>query len=544
MYCGEWMTGERAVVAWNTATVIVPLLPVVICFATSSFLYIRTLEELMAIGFAAMLVFLALTVAATIPLRAMATLVAAHMCMFVGNVSSPTGISEMRKNIFLCMATSFGAGVGLVLRRVMIDAFRAAGLRGHAASHAAAHPSAALSSDGEERHDDGVPNPCAGPASGATDASCSSASSKDRLSWTASLATATSDERRVMDRVFRRSGGRSALTPRVLAAQCSLHDVQVRAFVGAGAQGEVYLAAFTGCTQSTSEGAASPEGAPFEDSGRAVACKRMHRMHVRSEECVLRELQLLELHLGLQHPNIIRLIAVAWDVETALILTVMEYAQRGSLADLLHSEGPVHRAPGEDERRQDATPRGVLRLSRAQQLEIALGVAKGLAYLHSQQPPILHRDLKPSNVLLDERLTPLLCDFGMSRHEASSGSIDAMTAVGTPHFAAPEVISHMPYNVSADVWSFGALLACFCHGGLPYDAVTVQCQRTLLLQVSEGRLRPEVPDEHPFASLLPRCVRYAPEERVRATDAVASLIAMLEHERMSILRMIESLPVD
>ena len=502
VYCGEWMPGERGVMAWNRVTEILPLVPPVVSYATSSSLHMHSPEELMAMSFASMVVMLAVTLAAPMGPKALASIVAGHLLMFLGNVYPPTGITEVRKNAFMCMTTSFGAAVGLVLRHLMIDAVRAADLRSHV-----------------PKAPDETPIEHA-PAS-ATDGSFASSGSSEReeprLSWRSSLAAATWDERRVMERVFDEKKAPMALTPRVLAAQCPLADVEMHSFVGAGSQGEVYLGALKG--------------------GRAVACKKVHRMHMRSEERILQELRLLDLHLGLEHPNIVRLVAVAWDVESALLLTIMDAAQRGSLADLLDPIDVV------DEKADDIARDPPL-LSRAQKLEIALGVARGLDYLHSQRRPILHRDLKPGNVLLDERLRPLLCDFGMSRHEASSGAINAMTAVGTPHFAAPEVINHKAYNVSADMWSFGALLACFHHRSLPYDADTARAQRTLLYNVGAGKLRPEVPDGHVFASLLPKCVRYAPEQRASASDAVASLTASLEQERTFKRRMIRSLPVD
>lgn len=48
--------------------------------------------------------------------------------------------------------------------------------------------------------------------------------------------------------------------------------------------------------------------------------------------------------------------------------------------------------------------------------EIALGIARGLAYIHEEiKPSIVHRDIKPSNILLDQNFNPKISDFGLSK---------------------------------------------------------------------------------------------------------------------------------
>ncbi|XP_015934465.1 rust resistance kinase Lr10 [Arachis duranensis] len=94
--------------------------------------------------------------------------------------------------------------------------------------------------------------------------------------------------------------------------------------------------------------------------------------------------------------------------------------------------------------------------------EIALGVAKGIEYLHQGcDQRILHFDIKPQNVLLDHNFTPKICDFGLAKLCSKDQSVVSMTAArGTLGYIAPEVFSRNFGNVSykSDVYSYGMML--------------------------------------------------------------------------------------
>ncbi|CAL5374329.1 unnamed protein product [Camellia sinensis] len=94
--------------------------------------------------------------------------------------------------------------------------------------------------------------------------------------------------------------------------------------------------------------------------------------------------------------------------------------------------------------------------------DIALGIAKGIEYLHlGCDQRILHFDIKPHNVLLDDKFNPKISDFGLAKLCSKEQSVVSMTtARGTVGYIAPEVFSRNFGNVSykSDVYSFGMLL--------------------------------------------------------------------------------------
>jgi len=92
--------------------------------------------------------------------------------------------------------------------------------------------------------------------------------------------------------------------------------------------------------------------------------------------------------------------------------------------------------------------------------KIALGTARGLAYLHyGAQPAIIHRGVKASNILLDETFEPKLADFGLARFNYAEGMTHLSTRVaGTLGYVAPEYALYGILTERSDVYSFGVVL--------------------------------------------------------------------------------------
>ncbi|KAI5969969.1 GIN4 [Candida margitis] len=159
----------------------------------------------------------------------------------------------------------------------------------------------------------------------------------------------------------------------------------------------------------------------------------------------------------LTHPNVLRLYDV-WETSKALYL-VLEYVEGGELFDLLVELGP---------------------LQEPEAIKYFRQIVLGTAYCHALG--ICHRDLKPENLLLDAQLNVKLADFGMAALESNGKLLE--TSCGSPHYAAPEIVSGFKYHGAAsDVWSCGVILFALLTGRLPFDDENI---RNLLLKVQAG----------------------------------------------------------
>ncbi|KAJ0051492.1 hypothetical protein Pint_00045 [Pistacia integerrima] len=171
-----------------------------------------------------------------------------------------------------------------------------------------------------------------------------------------------------------------------------------------------------------------------------VAIKKLNRDGLQGHKQWVAEVQFLGV---VEHPNLVKLIGYcAVDGERGIQrLLVYEFMPNRSLEDHLFS-------------------RAFPPLPWKTRLQIILGAAEGLAYLHEGlEVQVIFRDFKSSNVLLDENFKPRLSDFGLAREGPLAGRTHVSTAVvGTYGYAAPDYIETGHLTAKSDVWSFGVVL--------------------------------------------------------------------------------------
>ncbi|KAM4541878.1 mitogen-activated protein kinase kinase kinase 7-like [Odontesthes bonariensis] len=256
-------------------------------------------------------------------------------------------------------------------------------------------------------------------------------------------------------------------------------DIQVEAAVGRGTFGVVFKAVW---------------------KGKDVAIKTIESENERNAFLVeLRQLS------RVSHANIVKLYGSCKDP----VCLVMEYAECGSLYNLLHSADPP----------PDYTA--------SHAMSWCLQCALGVAYLHAMKPKaLIHRDLKPPNLLLVARGTVLkICDFGTA--------CDIQTYMtnnkGSAAWMAPEVFEGSSYSEKCDVFSWGIILWEVITRKKPFDEIggSAFC---IMWAVHRGTRPPLIRDlPEPIETLMTRCWDKEPSHRPSMSEVRDTMSHLMKY---------------
>ena len=236
-------------------------------------------------------------------------------------------------------------------------------------------------------------------------------------------------------------------------------------------------------------------------NGTPVAVKKLHRNKLDEANLKMFRAE-FELQLSLRHPNLVQVLGGCWSLEDVNVCIVLELCAHGTLSSVL----------------EDEPTRSTLSWAR-HKLPMASGIARAMAYLHGQRPPVVHRDLKPENVLVDEGFTAKIADFGSSREMDLHKT---METAGTPLYSAPELLRKEHYDEKVDLWSFACVLECLhTHCDVYGDAAADGGAAELIWRIANDEVRPSA--KGLLADIVDRCSRVDSMERCSFAEAVEML---------------------
>ncbi|MFQ6650951.1 hypothetical protein Gotur_023131 [Gossypium turneri] len=239
----------------------------------------------------------------------------------------------------------------------------------------------------------------------------------------------------------------------------------------------------------------------------------------------------------LSHPHLVKLIGYCCEDEHRLL--VYEYMPRGSLENQLFAKYSVP-------------------LPWSIRMKIALGAAKGLAYLHEAEKPVIYRDFKASNILLDSDYSAKLSDFGLAKDGPEGDKTHVSTRVmGTRGYAAPEYIMTGHLTAMSDVYSFGVVLLELLTGRRSLDKSRSPREQNLaewarpmlnesrrLARIMDPKLEGQYSETgaRKAAALAYQCLSHRAKQRPKMSDVVNILEPLLDYEETSVASFVYTVP--
>ncbi|XP_044164816.1 fibroblast growth factor receptor 2-like isoform X1 [Acropora millepora] len=294
--------------------------------------------------------------------------------------------------------------------------------------------------------------------------------------------------------------------------EVATNDVQIKKIIGKGAFGQV------------AKGMA--KNLPFRSEVTSVAIKMVKANAPESDKQDLKsELELLKTLKP--HPHVIKLLGCVTESEPLLVL--IEYVPYGDLLGYLRKSRGLNDTYFND---PDIKPK--TSLTSQQLMKFAWQIADGMSYLSLRK--VVHRDLAARNVLVGERQTCKITDFGMARDVQKENIYERKTKGRLPvKWTAYESLLYGQYTTKSDVWSYGIVLyEISTVGGSPYPRIEGR-KIANLLQQGYRMPKPEHV-ENDLYQIMMNCWQSEPETRPSFCDLTQQLKGM-ENQRKSLINM-------
>lgn len=231
-----------------------------------------------------------------------------------------------------------------------------------------------------------------------------------------------------------------------------------------------------------------------EETGSLMAVKELKVQRHNWKE--LNALQMeVELMSSLQHSHIVRYLGTQAVPEEDVLYIFTDWVPGGSLASMLRKFGCL--------------PEPVIAKYTRQ-------ILLGLDYLHKNR--VIHRDIKGANVLVDDRGTIKLADFGASKRIEGLTEMDNQSLRGTPYYMAPEVIRQTGHGCPADIWSVGCTVFQMAMGQPPWKSLNFGSATALMFHIANTTSPPPIPSQlsQPLRDFLLTCMERDPQIRPTA----------------------------
>ncbi|CAL9084612.1 unnamed protein product [Musa textilis] len=188
--------------------------------------------------------------------------------------------------------------------------------------------------------------------------------------------------------------------------------------------------------------------------------------------------------------------------------------------------------------------KGLPTMDWATRLKIAVGSAKGLAYLHEDcHPRIIHRDIKTANILLDNKFEAMVADFGLAKLSSDTNTHVSTRVMGTFGYLAPEYASSGKLTDKSDVFSFGVMLLELITGRRPVD--TTGDMDDSLVDWARPLLARALADENFDELVDPRLENnYDPGEMARMASSAAAAVRHSARRRPRMSQIVRALEGD